>query len=303
MVTAHPLETDSKYVATAGAQYNSVVPGNEMKFGALHPTPTTYTFTKADEIVAFARANGMVIHGHTLVWGESNPSWISVDTMTKTQLLAVLKDHITTVVGYYAGKVATWDVVNEAVGWDGKLKSSVWFNTIGPGYIDSSFVWAHAADPAAKLYYNDYSAEGLGLKADSVLALVQRLKARGIPIDGVGFQFHAFPKAPLPPASSVRANFTRFTTAGFDIRVSEMDVMIADTAGADALVGQAVVYRDMLDACLLQTRCTGFTIWGLTDLYSWIPTSWPGYGRGLPMDSAYAVKPAFDSLAARLARP
>jgi endo-1,4-beta-xylanase len=141
------------------------------------------------------------------------------------------------------------------------------------------------------------------VKSDSVFALLQRLRARGVPIDGVGFQAHAFPATPLPAEGAVSANFARFAAAGYLIWVSEMDVMIPDTAGPSALIAQAVVFRDMLDACLLQTRCTEFTTWGFTDRYSWISKDWPGYGRGLPLDSGYGAKPAFDSLAARLRRP
>jgi endo-1,4-beta-xylanase len=302
-VLATPLAAGGAYTATLAAQYNSVTPENEMKFGVIHPGPTQYAFSTADQLVSFAQANGISIHGHTLVWHESLPPWITGGTFTKAQLLAVLKDHITTVVGRYAGKLASWDVLNEAMLWNGSLRPGVWLNTIGPEYIDSAFVWAHRADPTAKLFYNEYSVEGLGQKADSVLALVRRLKARGVPIDGVGFQFHNFPAVPLPAASSVRANFARFTNAGIDIRVSEMDVMLADNAaGPSTLVAQAVVFRDILDACLLQTRCTGFTTWCFTDRYSFVSKSFPGYGRGCPFDASYRAKPAYDSLAARLRR-
>jgi endo-1,4-beta-xylanase len=245
----------------------------------------------------------MVVNGHVLVWHAWLPAWITGGTFTKAGLLAVLRDYITTVVSRYAGRVASWDVVNEAVIWDGALRSSVWLNTIGPEYIDSAFVWARRADPAAKLYLNDYGAEAINQKSDSILALVQDLRARGIPIDGVGFQAHTFPATPLPPAGRVRDNFARFVNAGFDIRVTEMDVMIADTAGPAALIAQAIVYRDVLDACLQFTRCSEFITHGFTDRHSWIPGRWPGYGRGLPFDSSYQAKPAFDSLAARLRRP
>ena len=251
----------------------------------------------------FGLANGMTVHGTTLIWNQGVPAWVTGAGFTKAQLLAVMKDHITTVVGRYRGKIASWDVVNEVAAYNGTLLPGIWLNTIGPEYIDSAFVWAHAADPAAKLYLNDYSIEGPGAKSDGVLALVLGLKARGVPIDGVGFQTHAFPAAPLPAATDLRANFTRFTAAGFDIRISEMDIPVANTAGPAALIAEAVVYRDVLDACLLQPRCTGFTAWGFTDRYSFVPIAWPGYGRGLPLDLNYAAKPAFDSLAARLARP
>jgi endo-1,4-beta-xylanase len=302
-VNMNALRADPQYQQTLATQYNGVVAENAMKFGVIHPGPTQYSFSDADQLVSFAQANGMAIHGHTLVWNGSLPSWITGSAFTKVQLLQVLKDHITTVVSRYAGKIVSWDVVNEVVAWNGTLLPDVWLNTIGPEYVDSAFVWAHRADPSAKLYLNEYGIEAVGVKSDGALALVQGLKTRSVPIDGVGFQAHAFPSGPLPAASSLGANFKRFTDAGFDIRVSELDVMLPDTAGPSALVAQAAVFRDVLDACLLQTRCTGLMTWGLTDRYSWIPGDWPGYGRGLPLDSAYGAKPAFDALAERLRQP
>jgi endo-1,4-beta-xylanase len=302
-VNMDAFRADGQYQQTLSTQYNSVVPENAMKFGVVHPQSGQYAFSDADQFVSFAQANGMAIHGHTLVWHESLPTWITGGTFTRAQLLAILKDHIATVVGRYAGKLTSWDVVNEAVMWDGTLRPDVWLNTIGSEYLDSAFVWAHRADPAAKLYYNDFEVEGAGVKSDSVFALLQRLRARDVPIDGIGFQSHSYTATPLPREDSVSANMARFAAAGYLIRVSEMDVMIPDTAGPSALVAQAVVFRDMLDACLRQARCTGFTTWGFTDRYSWIPQDWPGYGRGLPLGSTYGAKPAFDSLAARLRRP
>jgi len=302
-VVATALATDAAYAATLAAQYNSLTPGNEMKFAVIHPGPTQYAFSGADQLVNFAQANGMAIHGHTLVWGSAIPSWVTGGSFSKAQLLQILHDHIMTVAGRYAGKLVSWDVVNEAVAWNGLLLTNFWLTNIGPEYIDSAFVWAHRADPITKLFINDYSTESISPKSDGLLALMQQLRARGIPIDGVGFQSHSFATRPLPSESSIIANFTRFANAGFLIRISELDVMIPDASGPDSLVKQAVVFMSMLDVCLLQPRCTDVTTWGFSDRYSWIPASWPGYGRGLPLDSAYGPKPAFDSLAARLRRP
>ena len=299
-VAAAALAAGGTYAATLSAQYNSVTPENAMKWANIHPAPSTYNFTDGDALVSFAQANGMAIHGHTLVWHTSLPDWLTNGTFTKAQLLAVLKDHITTVVGHYRGEVATWDVVNEVMGDSHTLRSTIWLNTIGPEYIDSAFAWAHRADPGAKLYLNDYGAESLSWKADSILSLVQGLRARGIPIDGVGIQSHFTISAPA--ASSIRASFARFVSAGFTIRVSEMDVRIADSAGPAALVTQGGIYRDVIDACLVTAGCTGFTTWGFTDQDSWIPAFYPGYGRALSLDSNYQAKPAFDSLVVRLRR-
>ena len=275
-----------------------------MKFGSIHPGPTIYSFTEADRLVGFAQSNGMTIHGHTLVWDEALPRWITQGTFTKAQLLKVLKDHITTVVGRYRGKVASWDVVNEVADDAVPLRNTLWLQVIGPEYIDSAFVWAHQADPAGKLYLNETHAEGLNARSNNVLTLVQGLRARGIPIDGVGFQAHFTINPPPPTAADLRANLARFANAGFDVRVSEMDVRVPDTAASTAIEQEATTYRDMLDACLqLGSRCSGFTSWGFTDRYSWIPEYYPGYGRGLPFDANYQPKPADDALAGRLQQP
>jgi len=123
-----------------------------MKFGPIHPAPTQYNFAPAHSLVSFALANGMAVHGHTLVWDQALPTWITSGKFTRAQLLRVLKDHITTVVGRYRGKIATWDVVNEVVdGNRAPLRNNLWLQIIGPYYIDWSFVSANRADPAAKL--------------------------------------------------------------------------------------------------------------------------------------------------------
>jgi endo-1,4-beta-xylanase len=305
-VAQQPFETDSLYRQTLLDQYNMVVPedGNSLKFGPVHPSPSIFTFGVADKLFAFAQANGMSVQGGVLVWHESLPAWLVNGGFTKRQLLTVLETYLTTVVGRYAGRVTAYDVVNEPLLWNGTLRQSIWMTTIGPEYIDSSFIWAHRADPTARLYLNDFDVEGLGVKSDSLLALVKRLRTRNIPITGVGFQSH-FPAADgsIPTAISVKQNLARFARVGLQLRVSEMDVALASDAGPAALVNQAVVYRDMLDACLAMAQCSGFTTWGFTDRYSWIPKAHPGFGRGLPLDSSYRPKAAFDSLIARLRRP
>ena len=118
------------------------------------------------------------------------PAWLTEGTWTRDELIAIIREHITTVVGHYRGRVAAWDVVNEGVGDDGSLRDTIWLRGIGPEYIDMAFRWAHEADPDALLFYNDYAGEGLGTKSDAIYALVQGLLERGVPINGVGLQMH-----------------------------------------------------------------------------------------------------------------
>jgi endo-1,4-beta-xylanase len=293
----------AQYQQVLGTEFNTVVAENQMKFWGLHPDSGVYDFSVADQMVSFAQSKGMAVHGHTLVWDQGNPAWLTGRVWTKAQLLAIMKDHILTVVGHYAGKVSSWDVANEVMDWDGTLVKSFWMTTIGAEYIDSAFVWAHRADPAAKLYYNDYGKEGPGLDSDSLLAQVKRWKARGVPIDGVGFQSHYTDAVgSAPTASAMYNNLLRYTTAGFDVRISELDVGIQD-GSATGLTTEANIYRDVLDTCLKLPRCTGVTAWGFTDRYSWIPIYRPGTGRGLPLDDKYQPKPAYTAMIDRFHLP
>jgi len=301
---------DAQYRQTLATQYNSIVPEDATDFWPIHPGPTQYSFAAADSLVAFAQANGMAFHGHHLAWFQWIPTWVTAGGYTDAQLRAILKDHITTVVGRYAGKAVSWDVVNEVIDdagcWQNNcgLQPSFWMIHLGPEYIDSAFVWAHRADPAAKLYINDYRTETINNKSDTLLGLARALKARGLPIDGVGFQMHLLGQStPWPTSAQVQANFQRFADAGFDIRITEMDVAIPDAGGVAVLAAQATVYSDILNACLRVSRCTELTTWGFSDRYNWIPISFPGYGRALPFDVNYQPKPAFSSLLTRLGQP
>ncbi len=296
--TIQELRADVRHVIPA--EFNSTTPGNEMKWDAIHPSPTTYTFGDADEIVNFAQANGMNVHGHTLLWHSQAPAWIKASTQTRTTMLAALKDHIETLVGRYRGRVATWDVVNEVIADDQTgLRSTFWINIAGADIIDSAFVWAKRTDPTAKLYINDYSVEQVNAKSDSLLAFASRLKARGVPIDGIGLQAHFLVAA--PSMTQLKANFDRIAMAGFDIRVTELDVRLAD--GANDLAAQATVYSNTMEACRAQSRCKAVTTWGVSDKYSWIPGQFPGFGRGLLFDLNFQPKPAYTSLRDVLARP
>jgi endo-1,4-beta-xylanase len=290
-----PEMQDTAFMRVLTAEFNSLTPGNAMKFGPIHPQPTTYSFANADTIVGLAVQNGMKIHGHVLVWHNQQPAWITAATQTRATLLAALKDHIETVVGRYAGKISTWDVANEVIADDGTgFRKTFWMNVIGPDVLDSAFTWAHRRDPAAKLFLNDYNVEGVNRKSDSLFAVATRLKAAGIPIDGVGLQAHF--QLGAPTLAQMQANIARFANAGFDVRFTELDVRLAD--GTDGLAGQATIYANTLTACRAQPRCRALTVWGVTDKWSWIPGTFPGFGRALPFDASYAPKPAYNSLMA-----
>jgi endo-1,4-beta-xylanase len=307
-VRIEALRSDSIYRNVLARQYNAVTPENAMKFETIHPAPDTYDFEEADQIVDFARAHGMQVHGHTLVWHRQLPSWVTSGHWTAAELLSILKDHITTVVSHFRGEVRSWDVVNEAIDWDSaagwSLRPTLFLETIGPSYIDSAFVWAHRADPSALLYINDFdiegewpSAPGWPGKSEALLSEVTAARSRGVPIDGIGVQAHL--TLTPPSAQAIYDNLKMFRDAGFLVRISELDVKVPDMEGPASLETEGKIYSEVLDACL-RVGCDGFTSWGFTDRYSSIPTHYPGLGRGLPFDTLFQPKPAYDSLVARL---
>jgi endo-1,4-beta-xylanase len=297
------LTNDASYASTLGAQYSQLQAENEMKFGIVHPGVSTYNFTGGDALVAFAQAHTLVVRGHTLVWYQQVPSWVTGGGYTAPQLSAILQSHITTVMQHYAGKVYGWDVVNEAFNDDGTMRDTIWYDQPGIGfaamgtkYIEQAFNWARLADPAAKLYYNDYNGETMNQKSDAIYAMAQDFKTRGVPLDGVGFQFHVDLTFDNPSTlASVASNFQRFAAIGLEIHITELDIRLQDSS-AQSLAAQAKLYGELATICVQQPNCKVFQTWGFTDKYSWIPGFFPGFGWALPFDLNYQKKPAYTSI-------
>ena len=175
-----------------------ITPENGMKPHFIHPQKDVYSFVETDLLVDIAKQNDMSVHGHTLVYAKSNPQWIT--DSPKEELQKIMVDHITTIVNHYKGRVVEWDVVNEPLanrlsvfhGARQGLENTIWYEAMGEEYIDIAFKAAHEADPEAILYLNDYGLERDGNRWDAIIGLVERLKARGVPIDGVGFESHIY---------------------------------------------------------------------------------------------------------------
>ncbi len=289
-VQAVLIHQDGRYEATLGREYDLLTPENDMKWTTIHPSPGAYDWGPADSLVRFAKTHGMQVHGHNLVW-TLNPPWVNY--VPSGQLARVLRDHIRRVVGRYRGRVAEWDVVNEGIGDNEQLKDNVWLRGIGPGYIEKAFRWAHQADPHARLFYNDYGAEGLGPKSDAVLAMLRSLKRRGVPIDGVGLEMHLV-DGRVP--EGLAKNMRRLAALRLEIAITEMDVRLRLPATRAALRAQAATYRAVARICARQPSCKEITTWGFTDRSSWIPGMYPGYGAALPFDPSYRRKPAYFAL-------
>ncbi len=191
---ARPSQFGEKaYSATLGREFNMIEPEDAMKWWVLRPNAARFDFTPGDQVVGFAETHGMKVRGHALVWGWTNPAWLTSGNFSPTQLAELLHEHITTVVTHYRGKVFAWDVVNEAFDEHGKVKPSIWYDQPGIGlagrstaYIEQAFRWAHAADPEALLFYNDAEGETLNAKSDAIYSMVQDFKRRGVPLTALG---------------------------------------------------------------------------------------------------------------------
>ncbi len=301
------LEPD--YAATLSTQYNMLEPENAMKWNPIHPTQSTYDFEPGDQLVAFAQAHGMKTRGHNLCWGVFNPDWLVNGGFSSTALSQILQDHIKTVVSHYQGQVFAWDVVNEAVsdsasGVGTDLKDSIWYNQpgiglTGTGFIEQAFRWAHAADPAALLFYNDYNIEQDGPKFEAVYNMLKDFVSRGVPINGLGIQMHIDSGSSYPDLSQLASDIARVASLGLQVHITEMDVKIPSSSFSDqtVLMQQAATYSNILTVCLQNPACTAFQTWGFTDKYSWIPGANNNqYGNALPFDANYQPKPAFNSM-------
>jgi endo-1,4-beta-xylanase len=302
-VAARPLQSEALYAETLAREFSMLTPENAMKFESLHPGRDCYDFGRADAIVDFAQAHGMQVRGHTLVWHNQLPRWLTEGNWTRDELIEILREHIMTVVGRYRGRVVAWDVVNEALADDGSsLRDTIWLRGIGPEYIDMAFRWAHEADPDALLFYNDWGGEGQGCKSDAIYALARDLLQRGVPIHGVGLQMHVGLDW-CPEPQDVAANMERLAALGLEAHITEMDVRIEMPATEEKLEEQACIYRDMLQVCLSAENCTAFVLWGFADCHSWVPDFFQGRGAALIFDEAYHRKPGCDALMDVLMRP
>jgi len=300
------IARDATYASTLAQQYNMIEAENEMKWAAIEPTEGVFNFAPGDTLVSFAQAHGMKLRGHNLCWHNYNRAWLAKGNFTPNQLYTLLQTYITTVAGHFQGKVFAWDVVNEALADNGSgLRDSIWYNRpgiglTGPGYIDQAFRWAHAADPKALLFYNEYDVEDVNRKSDAMYSLVKGMLSRGVPIHGVGLQFHVTAKPSDVSPAGLDANMARFAALGLQIHITELDVRVPvdanGSASANDLTAQAQRYYDVVAACLKYKACTAIQTWGFTDKHSWIPQFYKGYGAALPFDKNYQPKPAYASM-------
>jgi endo-1,4-beta-xylanase len=291
-VATGPLANEAQYRTIAGAEFNQITAENAMKWDATEPNQNQFNFSGADQVMAFAQANNQSVHGHTLVWHNQTPGW--VQGLSASAMRSAMQNHINTVVGRYAGRIQTWDVVNEVFNEDGSFRQSFWFTRLGESFIADAFRFARAADPTAKLCINDYNVEGINAKSTAMFNLVNRLRGQGVPIDCVGFQGHLAIQFGFP--NDLQQNLQRFAQLGVDVKITELDIRMQLPADSNKLNTQATYYRNVMNACLAVSRCLGVTIWGFTDRHSWVGGTFPGEGAALPWNENYQQKPAYAAI-------
>ncbi|PWS29592.1 endo-1,4-beta-xylanase [Pedobacter yonginense] len=295
------LKNNSDYRNLVVKEFNSVTAENAMKFASVHPSKDVYNFADADYLVDFARLNGKRVHGHTLNWYKSLPDWVNNFQGTTADWENLLKTHIQTVVGHFKGKIVSWDVVNEAINEDGTMRNSIWVQKLGADYIGRAFQYAHEADPGALLFYNDYGHEFGPTKRTAILNLVNSLKIKGIPIDGIGLQMHTR----VTQSDDNLINAINLAAAtGLKIHLSELDIALNpennQTLTFTAALGaqQAAKYKTIVKAynAIPKNQQFGITTWNVTDADSWIPTNYNRPDWPLPFDAQYQKKAAYQAI-------
>ncbi|MFI2485311.1 endo-1,4-beta-xylanase [Promicromonospora kroppenstedtii] len=252
--------SDTAYTTIANREFNMVTAENEMKLDATEPNQNQFNFTNGDRIVSWARSNGKQVRGHTLAWHSQQPGWMQ--NMSGSALRSAMLNHVTQVATHYRGQIHSWDVVNEAFadGSSGARRDSNLQRT-GNDWIEAAFRAARAADPNAKLCYNDYNTDNWShAKTQAVYNMVRDFKSRGVPIDCVGFQAHFNSGNPVP--SNYHTTLGNFAALGVDVQITELDIAGSGTS-------QAEQYRGIVQACLAVSRCTGISVWGVRDSDSW----------------------------------
>lgn len=324
--TALTIRNDTSESELIINEFGSITPENAMKWESTEPTQNNFTFADADAVVDFATSNDKSIRCHTLVWYSQLPAWVSNSGFDNATLIDVITNHINTVVGRYKGVCNQWDVVNEgkrahkkkkhvtirqsatnrldfpALNEDGTYRDNVFLQVIGEAYIPIAFALAAAADPDARLFYNDYNLEAGTAKAQGAARIVQLVQSYGVRIDGVGLQAHLTSEATpssdntvAPDLATLTSTLALFTDLGVDVAYTELDVRFLTPVTEEKLAAQAAVYVDVFNSCLANARCVGVTIWGVSDLYSWIPGVFDGEGAALLWDEAFAKKPAYEA--------
>jgi endo-1,4-beta-xylanase len=296
------FKKDPVYGEVMAREFNCLVAENEMKLDVLQRVRGQFDFGPAEVMMAFAGRHGMKVRAVPLVWHDALPEWARDKTFPRSEALDILREHIFTVMRHFRGRVFAWDVLNEGLSdtGPGLREEGPWYRSIGPEYVERAYHWAHEADPQAVLFYNDYNMDGMSEKADRCYKWIKQLLGRGVPIHGVGLQYHVrMDKHPQP--SEVTQNIRRFNDLGLIVHITELDVWLPKNAARAEFQQQADIYRGVFEAALAAPKCQAVVLWGFTDRYSWVPGISNGtYDHALIFDRDYRPKPAYEAISSVL---
>jgi len=304
-VTPFELDNDA-YRQITGDQFSSVTPGNEMKWQVVEPTRGTYDWSAADRLVTFAQQHDQLVRGHTLVWHNQLPGWLTSGvadgTISNAELRDLLRKHVTDEATHFRGKIWQWDVANEFFTDSNPSMlnpNDFWVSHLGAGILPDVFRWAHQADPHALLFFNDYNIageDGSNAKSDAVYAWVKQMQALHVPIDGIGDQGHLDTQYGFP--TQMTKDLQRYADLGLKVAVTEADVRTFVNNATEqvptdhlSIFAQPYEFVGMLNACLAVRSCISFTVWGFGDANSWIPGFFTGEGYATPYDVNLNPKP------------
>ena len=291
--------------ALLAQQFSSVVAENAMKPARIHPREDSYVFAPADAIVDFAQRHGLAVRGHTLLWGSHTPDWFwqgqNGQPAPREQVLQRLRQHIATVVGRYRGRVYAWDVVNEVIDANqpGCLRNDRWLQVVGPDYLAEAFRAAHAADPQARLFINEFNTHEPA-KHDCLARVVKGLLAEGVPVQGIGHQTHI--SIYWPSLAAIDQSLTTFARLGLENQLTELDMSLYQhhdyhpaLSVSQRLGLQAERYLDLLAMVLTHPEVTAVTWWGVADDHSYLNNQpgVPGDDQPLLFDRQQRPKPAY----------
>jgi len=285
---SNSMKYNNNAYVSAMSNFNYMVAENSCKMAGIQPQQGKYDFKGCDDHYNKAKQLGMAFRGHCLIWHSMPPQWFQ--NLKGDALKNAIVDHINKTLKYYEGKIDTWDVVNEAIddssnGPQWKMRNSFLYQNV-PDFVDLSFKTARAASSTTKLFYNDYNTEGIWGKSEAVFNFVKDLKTRGIPIDGVGLQYHVSTEH-YPEYSKINSLIGRYCQLGLQVHITEMDVAKGNDANK-----QATIFAEALKACLSNSCCTAFLVWGIGDNDSWLGAN----EKGLLFDGNYQPKKAYDAL-------
>lgn len=306
-------------------QFAAIVAENCMKSMYMQPKEGEFFFDDADKFVELGEQNHLFVTGHCLIWHSQVPSWFFTDDKGKDVSPEVLKErmknHITTIVSRYKGRIKGWDVVNEAILDNGEFRKSKFYEILGEEFIPLAFQYAHEADPDVELYYNDYN-EWLTEKRDAIVKLVKTLKEKGIRIDGVGMQGHV--GLDSPTLADYKAAIDAYTALGVKVMITEFELSALPSPrfNVGANISDTEAYRkemnpyvealpdsvsDIWSKRMLEyftlfldnsDKVSRVTMWGVTDGDSW-KNNFPMRGRTdypLLFDRSYKAKPVVQSI-------